>query len=167
MCDRTGDAVIRVLIVDDSAVIREHLQHILDSEPDITVAGFAINGEQAVELARQTRPDVITMDLNMPCLNGIEATRRIMESTPVPIVVVSSNWSPHEMAIMFEAMEAGAVAVLQTPVGAGHPRFNESASQFVETIRLMAAVKVMKRRVKRRGLTAGVHSASPKRRRLP
>jgi two-component system chemotaxis response regulator CheB len=90
------------------------------------------------------------MDLNMPRLGGIEATRRIMESTPAPIVVVSSNWSPHEMATMFEAMEAGAVAVLQTPVGIGHPRFDESASQFVETIRLMSGVKVTKRRAKRR-----------------
>ena len=154
MFDRSGNGVIRVLIVDDSAVIREHLQHILVSEPDITIAGYAVNGEEGVELARQTRPDVITMDLNMPCLNGIEATRRIMESTPVPIVVVSSNWSPNEMATMFEAMEAGAVAVIQTPVGVGHARFNESASQFVETIRLMAGVKVMKRKGKRRsGLT--------------
>jgi two-component system chemotaxis response regulator CheB len=152
--------VIRVLIVDDSAVIREHLQHILVSEPDISIAGYAVNGEEGVELARQTRPDVITMDLNMPCLDGIEATRRIMENTPVPVVVVSSNWTPYEMSTMFEAMEAGAVAVIQTPVGVGHPRFNESASQFVETIRLMAGVKVMKRRVKRR--TGLISTALPK-----
>ena len=141
--------MIRVLIVDDSAVIREHLQHILISESDITVAGFAMDGEQAVELARRMRPDVITMDLNMPRLNGIEATRRIMEDTPAPVVVVSGNWSPDQMATVFEAMEAGAVAVLETPLGRTHPRFEESARQFLETIRLMAGLKVMKRRISR------------------
>ena len=56
------------------------------------------------------RPDVITMDLNMPQMNGLDATRRIMETTPVPIVIVSANWDPQEVATTFRAMEAGALS---------------------------------------------------------
>ena len=137
--------MIRVLIVDDSLVVREHLQRLLTGEPDMMIVGLAKNGEEAVTLARQTTPDVITMDLNMPRMSGIEATRCIMEATPVPIVVVSSNWNPTEMATTFEAMTAGAVAVLEKPLGEGHSGFDESAKQFVATMRTMAGVKVMKR----------------------
>ena len=140
--------MIRVLIVDDSKVIREHLEYILSAEPGFEIVGVATNGEEGVELAHQARPDVITMDLNMPSRNGIEATRRIMESIPTPIVIVSSNWSPHRTGMTFEAMEAGAVAVTETPLGIGHPKFEESATEFARTLRQMAALKVTKRGLK-------------------
>jgi len=140
--------LIRALIVDDSLVVREHLQRLLTREPGVVIVGMAGNGEEAVSLARQTRPDVITMDLNMPLMGGIDATRCIMETMPVPIVVVSSKWNPDEMVTTFEAMSAGALAVLEKPLGEGHPRFEQSAKEFVDTIKMMAGVKVVKRRAK-------------------
>ena len=82
---------IRVLIVEDSPVAREFLAYVLSSDPAIQVVGFARNGAEAVEVARKERPDVITMDIHMPHMDGLEATERIMAFTPTPILVVSSS----------------------------------------------------------------------------
>ena len=82
---------IKVLVVEDSAVVRELLSHILDSDPDIQVIGAAATGEEAVKAAARTRPDLITMDVNMPGINGYEATRQIKETCPAPIIIVSAG----------------------------------------------------------------------------
>ncbi|HKX26505.1 MAG TPA: response regulator, partial [Blastocatellia bacterium] len=88
--------MIKVLIVEDSQVIREFLVHILSSDPGIQVVGAACDGEEALELVGRERPDVITMDINMPRMNGFETTRRIMETNPTPIIIVSGSWNPQE-----------------------------------------------------------------------
>ena len=74
--------MIRVLVVDDSPVAREYLVHIFESDPAIEVIGTAKDGSEAVKLAGKLRPDVVTMDIHMPVMNGLEATRRIMETYP-------------------------------------------------------------------------------------
>jgi len=137
--------LINVLVVEDSPVVREFLIHVLSSDPGIRVVGTAHDGEEALDAVRRYRPDVITMDIHMPKMDGLEATRRIMETDPKPIVIVSGSTDPHETAMMFRAMEAGALAVLMRPNGIGHPHHETTARELVQTVKLMSEVKVVRR----------------------
>lgn len=137
--------MFRVLVVEDSAVVRELLIHILESDPSLQVVGTANDGEEGIEAAKNQEPDVITMDVNMPRLDGFEATRMIMESVPKPIVIVTGSWDPKEVATSFRAMEAGAVAVVAKPVGIGHPQHAAQAQELIQTVKTMAEVKVVRR----------------------
>ncbi len=137
--------MIKVLIVEDSAVVREFLVHILSCEPGIRVIGTANNGMEAVEAMQHMKPDVITMDIHMPKMNGLDATRRIMETHPTPIVIVSGSQNLKEMEITFKAMEAGALAVVSRPKGPGHPDYEATVKDLIQTVRLMSEVKVVKR----------------------
>src|SRR6267378_3874847 len=101
--------MIRVLVVEDSATVRELLVHILRSDPEIEVVGTAETGEEALETVGRTRPDIITMDVHMPKMNGFDATRHIMESHPTPIVIVSGVPDVTETAQAFRALAAGAL----------------------------------------------------------
>lgn len=137
--------MIRVLVVEDSAVVRELLVHILSADPEISIVGQVEDGEQALEAVVRCRPDVITMDIHMPRLDGLEATRRIMESTPTPIVIVSGSVNSGEAATTFSAMEAGALAVIPRPLGIMHPDHHEGARDLVRTVKLMSEVPVVRR----------------------
>ncbi len=137
--------MINVLVVEDSQVAREYLVHILSSDPDIKVIGTANNGLDAVEAVGSLGPDVVTMDINMPVMDGLEATRKIMETNPVPIVIVSGVWDPKEVKTTFKAMEAGALAILQRPVGMGHPDAVNMAKEIILKVKLMSEVKVIRR----------------------
>lgn len=147
--------MINVLVVEDSAVIREFLVHILESDPDIAVIATARNGEEAVGMAQQRHPDVITMDIHMPKMNGLEATRRIMETSPIPIVIVSGSQDVGEMGTTFDAMNAGALAILPRPAGVGHPDYQAMVQHMVQTVKLMSEVKIVRRWARMR------NSASP------
>jgi two-component system, chemotaxis family, protein-glutamate methylesterase/glutaminase len=137
--------MIKVLVVEDSAVVREFLVHLLGSDPDIQVIGTASNGEEALAAVQHKKPDVITMDIHMPKIDGFEATRRIMETRPTPIVIVSGSSSLQEVATTFRAIEAGALAAVSRPQGIGHPRHETSAKEMVQTVKLMSEVKVVRR----------------------
>ncbi len=137
--------MIKVLIVDDSATTRELLKHILETDPKVAVIGSAASGEEAVEFVARHNPDVITMDIHMPKLNGLEATRRIMAQNPKPVVIVSSLWEPCDSQMTFAAIEAGALAVLKTPPGIGHQDHPAGAAELIRTVKLMSEVKVVKR----------------------
>jgi len=102
---------IRVLIVDDSGFFRRRLTEILNSDPLIEVVETAVDGKDAIAKARSCRPDVITMDIEMPVMNGIDATREIMRQTPVPIIMFSSLTYDGAQATL-DALEAGAVDFL-------------------------------------------------------
>jgi two-component system, chemotaxis family, protein-glutamate methylesterase/glutaminase len=138
--------MIRVLIVDDSQVVRDFLAYILSSDPAIQIIGTAANGEEAVQAVRDKRPDVITMDVIMPKMDGLEATRIIMETTPTPIVIVSASWDPKEVEKTFRAMDAGALAIVRKPVGVTHPNYTRLAQEIIQTAKLMSEVKVVRRR---------------------
>ena len=133
-----------MLVAEDSPTLRDLLVHILSAEPDFRVVETARDGREAVAAAARLRPDVITMDVNMPVMDGYEATRRIMETAPVPIVVVSGAMTDQAVAT-FQALEAGALAFVPRPEGPGHPRHKESAAELTRMVRLMSEVKVVRR----------------------
>lgn len=136
---------IRVLVVDDSTVARELLTHILGSDPGIEVIGAVGNGFEAIKATVLDKPDLITMDVHMPGMDGFEATRTIMESTPVPIVIVTGSCNMRELETSFQAIDAGALMVLEKPQGIGHPDYKKSAANLISTVKLMAEIKVVRR----------------------
>ncbi len=141
--------MIRILITEDSEVVALLLKAIFDAEPDMQVVGHARNGREAVQMVNDLRPDLVTMDIRMPMMDGFEATRLIMATNPVPIVVISSSVDDEELHITFRAIEEGALAVMEKPRGLGHPDFEPMRREMVETIRAMAEVKVVRRWIQR------------------
>ena len=99
---------IQVLVVDDSTFMRKSLSTMLSSDPRIAVSGLARNGEEAIQQVKAMKPDVVTMDVEMPGMNGIEAVRRIMAECPVPIIMVSSLTTEGATDTL-KALEYGAV----------------------------------------------------------
>jgi two-component system, chemotaxis family, protein-glutamate methylesterase/glutaminase len=137
--------MIRVLVVEDSPTARDFLVQILRSDPAIEVVGTAETGEEALEAVERTRPDIITMDVHMPRMNGFDATRRIMETHPTPIVMVSGTTDFTDTAKAFRAIEAGALAALQKPSGMGYPHHEQGISELIRTVKVMSEVKVVRR----------------------
>ncbi len=133
---------IRVLIVEDSKVNQGLLKGLLAEDPDFEVAGIAGNGFEAVSFLSTNRVDVVSMDIMMPGMDGVEATRQIMKTTPVPIVIVSSFYSPSEIKMSFSILEAGALTILPRPYGPGHLMFQQTARQYRSTLKMMSEVKV-------------------------
>lgn len=137
--------MIRTLVAEDSITARELLVAILSSDPDVRVVGVAADGVEAIEKTRALHPDVVTMDVRMPRLDGFEATRRIMVETPTPIVIVSGSYDTREVEFALHALRAGALAVLPKPSGPGDARFEEESARFRETVKAMSQVKVVRR----------------------
>jgi two-component system chemotaxis response regulator CheB len=102
---------IRVLVVDDSSFFRRRLTEILAADPELTVIGTANNGQEAVQKAQELKPDVITMDVEMPVMNGIEAVRQILKTQRLPILMFSSLTHDGAKATL-DALDAGAVDFL-------------------------------------------------------
>ena len=132
---------IRVLIVEDSPTARQLLTHILNADPGLQVVACASDGQEAIELLHLHRPDVVTMDLLMPRMDGLEAVRIIMETAPTPIVVVSGQLAPADMDQNFAALTAGALAVVEKPAGLR----SALAERLVQTVKLMSEIKVVRR----------------------
>jgi len=137
--------MIKTLIVDDSAVVRKLLRRILEEEPDIRVVGEAENSDEAMRGVERLKPDVVTMDIRMPGADGFEATRRIMETCPVPIVIVSASYRPSDVQMSFKALDAGALAALPKPPGIGDARHEQMARDLVRSVRLMSEITVVRR----------------------
>jgi two-component system, chemotaxis family, protein-glutamate methylesterase/glutaminase len=137
--------MIRVLVVEDSPTMREFLFQILDSDPAIAVVATAETGEEAIEAVERTQPDIITMDVHMPRMNGFDATRRIMETHPTPIVIVSGTADATDTAKASRGIESGALALLRKPAGVGHPDHERTTSELIRTIKAMSEVKVVRR----------------------
>ena len=135
--------MIRVLIVEDSPTVRLLLKALLESDPDIEVIGVAANGAEGVSMALALKPDLITMDIRMPIMDGFEATRRIMEEHATPIVVVSSSVDDADLMITFNAIQAGALDVIEKPRGLAHHNADEIRDRLIRTVKLMAEVKVI------------------------
>jgi two-component system, chemotaxis family, protein-glutamate methylesterase/glutaminase len=125
-----------VLIVDDSSTVRFLLIRLLQRDKHIRVCATAANGEAALSMLRTVRPDIVLLDLNMPGLDGMEVTKKIMLSAPVHIIIVTSD--ERSTANPFRLLEAGAVAVLRKPGSLGTPEDQHSAEQLIAAIRSLA-----------------------------
>ncbi len=152
--------MIRVLVADDSATSRALLSALFSVEADFTVVGEATNGKEAVAMAEQLKPDLVTMDVQMPVMDGLEATKQIMIRSPRPIIIVSYTARQREVELSLEATRAGALMVLPKPDGPGSPRFASDQKQLVSMARAMAHVKVVRRHGSAFAPTSASHHSS-------
>jgi two-component system chemotaxis response regulator CheB len=136
--------MIRVLVAEDSPTARALLVDILRSDPEIEVVGEARDGGEAVELTQALRPDVVTMDIRMPRVDGFAATKEIMITAPTRIIIVTASVLAQEVETSLHALRAGALTVLPKPRGPQDPRFEEGARQLLATVKSMAQVKVVR-----------------------
>lgn len=132
--------VIRVLIVDDSAYVRKVVRQMLSRSPFVEVVGAARDGEDALEMVEQLQPDVITLDLNMPRLGGLEFLRRQMARRPVPVVLLSAASESGELVL--QALDAGAVDVVRKPTALASERVMEVADDLIAKVKAAATARV-------------------------
>ncbi|WP_338863108.1 chemotaxis-specific protein-glutamate methyltransferase CheB [Myxococcus stipitatus] len=135
---------LRIVVAEDSPTARRLLVEILRADPGLSVVGEARDGVEAVELTQRLRPHLVTMDIQMPRMDGLEATRRIMTEAPTPIVVVSTLVE-RDIQTSMTALRAGALAVLQKPFGPESPDFDAESRRLRDTLKAMAEVKVVRR----------------------
>lgn len=124
---------------------RELLVSLLSSDLAIRVVATADNRDTAIKAVSRHRPNVIAMGIHVPGMDVLDAARRIMETTPTPIVIVSDDHDPKEVAVARVAMEAGAVAFLRRPIGIGHLDHDPTARELLQIVKLMSEVKVIRR----------------------
>jgi two-component system chemotaxis response regulator CheB len=132
-------SLTRAIVIDDSPTAQKLLVTILQEAEGIEVVGVGKDGEEAIRLTKRLHPDVVTMDVRMPKMDGLEATRRIMHETPTPIVIVTADLMQADMNLTFEALRAGALTVVVKP-GLDDA---ETCAKIIRTVRLMAEVPVV------------------------
>lgn len=135
-----------VMIVEDSRTVSEFLQHIINRDPRLEVVANVSTGEEALDTLKNLRPDIISLDIRLPGMNGFEATQRIMNEFPTPIVVVSSDVEDEELNISMNALRAGALAVVQKPVGLKHSDYEKLAAELCTKLAIMSEVRVIRQR---------------------
>src|SRR4051812_26498922 len=133
---------IRVLIVDDSAFMRKVLTSIISADPQLEVAGEAREGRDAVAQADMLKPDVITMDINMPIMDGLQATESIMSSNPKPIVIVNSE-SRDGADITLKALELGAIDFVAKPSSGVDLDMNTVRDELCRKVKMASKVRVV------------------------
>lgn len=132
-----------MLVVDDSPTARLLLVSILRADPEIDVIGQASDGLEAIDLVKQLHPDIVTMDVQMPRLDGFAATKRIMVEVPTPILI-TTGLDPRALSVSLEAVRAGALAVHAKPGDPRLPGFDDEASELVRQVKAMSRVKVVR-----------------------
>jgi two-component system chemotaxis response regulator CheB len=137
---------VRVLVVEDSLVVRMLLTHIIARDPRLELAGAVESGEAALAVLDTVRPDVISMDIRLPGIDGLETTRRIMADRPTPIVVIADAVEDSSLKISMNALRAGALSVVEKPVATTNDGYDAVAGQICTQLRIMAAVPVIRRR---------------------
>src|SRR6516165_5754214 len=133
----------RVLIVDDSAFMRKVLQSIVASDPQLEVCGEARDGRDAVTQTEVLQPDVVSMDINMPHMDGLQATEIIMSSNPHPILVVSSE-SQEGAAVTLKALQLGAIDFVAKPMGGVDLDLSSVREEIVRKLKMASKVRVVR-----------------------
>src|SRR6201984_1555824 len=139
----TPSKKIRVLVVDDSTFMRKVLENIYSSDEQLQVVGHAKDGREAVALAESLKPDVITMDINMPHVDGLQATAEIMTTNPKPIVIVSSE-SKEGAASTLRALELGAIEFVAKPSSGIDLDMQTVKDELLRKVRMAAKVRVVR-----------------------
>ncbi|MCP4680512.1 MAG: chemotaxis-specific protein-glutamate methyltransferase CheB [Deltaproteobacteria bacterium] len=133
--------MIRILIAEDSPVVQRVLASLLRKEKGIEIVGVASNGIEAVRLCRELKPDLVTMDIFMPEMNGFDATKQIMKESPTRIVIISSMVNSKDLAISFKAMHSGAIEVVEKPHGLLSGNYSEVKKTLIGVINDMMKAK--------------------------
>ncbi|MBC7905785.1 MAG: chemotaxis-specific protein-glutamate methyltransferase CheB [Rhodospirillaceae bacterium] len=156
---------IRVLIVEDSMVVRELLKHIIGLDSRFEVVAAVESAEEGLALLDVVQPDIISLDIRLPGMNGLDATLQIMTKRPTPIVVVAAQVDDDELNIAMNALRAGALAVVEKPVGVTNVAFESMAQRLCTQLAIMSQVKVVRQGIGR-GLNFGT-AESPVKARAP
>jgi len=135
-------ALIKVLVIDDSRTAREAIVTVLNSVPEIEVVGQAADGMEGVALAARLKPDVITMDIMMPRMNGYEATRQIMDIIPTPIVVVTSVNRQEMIHQGLDILLAGALDIVQKPSTLGIRGYRSISEELIAKVKMASQIKL-------------------------
>src|SRR5499433_8005 len=149
----------RVLIVEDSAFMRKVLENIFSADPQLQIAGHAKDGREAVALAESLKPDVITMDINMPHVDGLQATAQIMTTNPRPIVIVSSE-SKEGASSTLKSLELGAIEFVAKASGAIDLDMQSVREELLRKVKMAAKVRVV-RTASRLAATLQAGSSAP------
>jgi two-component system, chemotaxis family, protein-glutamate methylesterase/glutaminase len=132
---------VRALIVEDSLTVRRYLAQVLAGDPEIEVVGEAADGREAIALCERLRPDVVSLDMIMPLLDGVAVTEHIMAHFPTPILVVSASMNRGELFSTYDALAAGAVDVLDKP--SADASSEEWEARFRSTVKLISRIRVI------------------------
>jgi two-component system chemotaxis response regulator CheB len=143
---KTKNRKVKVLIVEDSPTVSLYLEYLLNSDPEIEVIGNVSNGKLAIEFVKKNKPDIITMDIDMPLMNGFDATRIIMSTTPVPIIIVTASRNAKKQNISMDALAAGALTVIQKPDDIKSDIETDQNKKMVSMVKIYSEVKVIQRR---------------------
>ncbi|HVT38365.1 MAG TPA: chemotaxis-specific protein-glutamate methyltransferase CheB [Gemmatimonadaceae bacterium] len=137
--------MIRVLVVDDSPTVRAMIAAVLQSDPAITIVGQAGDGAQALAMVEQLRPDLVTLDLQMPVMDGLATTRAIMAAHPTPIILMTGSSVKEDVALSFEALRSGALAITDKP-SPGSESLAAQWGRLVDMVKALADVRVVRHR---------------------
>jgi two-component system, chemotaxis family, protein-glutamate methylesterase/glutaminase len=137
--------VVRILIAEDSPTVQRALISLLEDEPGIQIVGVVDNGEAAVASCQKLMPDLVTMDIFMPQMDGLEATRQIMKLCPTRIVIISSMVSSKDQHYSFQAVQAGAIEVLLKPQGLAGDSYDKVKRELVRILLDVMEAKPKKR----------------------
>jgi two-component system, chemotaxis family, protein-glutamate methylesterase/glutaminase len=136
--------MIKVLIAEDSPSIAAVMRDLLSRDPEIEIVGWAKSGHEAVALRKSLNPDVMTMDLNMPLMGGLDAIKIIASTRPVPILVVSQLIESRDSELAFEALRCGAIDIMGKPSGAGSAAYSQMAEELTFRIKAVARIRPMR-----------------------
>jgi two-component system, chemotaxis family, protein-glutamate methylesterase/glutaminase len=134
---------IRVVVVDDSALMRRVITELLHQDSAIRVVGAARNGREAIGLVEELRPDIVTMDVRMPVMDGLATTEHLMAYCPTPILVVTASLAKHDVDITFKMLGAGALEVFEKPSGADPAELARAGRALIRRVKVLARVKVV------------------------
>jgi two-component system chemotaxis response regulator CheB len=134
---------IRVVVIDDSALMRRMITTLLERDPAIHVVGTARDGREAIAIVERLRPDIVTMDVRMPVMDGLEATEHLMAYCPTPIIVLTASLASHEVDITFRMLDAGALEVIEKPRVDTPLALERAAHDLIRRIKLLSRTTVV------------------------